>query len=52
VYLTEHRQRLAAILPAEAYDNYKRLRAKDDARRIRRSLADEQPGRSFDSVET
>lgn len=51
VYLTEHGQRLAAILPTDAYENYKRLQAEDDARRVREALADDRPGRSFDSVE-
>lgn len=51
VHLTEHGQRLAAILPTDAYENYKRLQAEDDARRVREALADDRPGRSFESVE-
>ncbi len=37
--------------PADAYENYRRLQAEDDARRIREALGDERPARSFESVE-
>lgn len=52
VYLTEHGQRVAAVMPAEAYENTQRLREEAEiAQAIAASLADTRPGKVFASVE-
>lgn len=42
---------VAVVVPAAQYEEYLRLRDAEDARRIREAIADERPGRVFDSIE-
>lgn len=52
VYLTEHGQRLAAIVPAAEYETYKHLQEEAEiARAVAASLADPRPPQVFTSVE-
>ncbi|GAA1526640.1 hypothetical protein GCM10009678_05150 [Actinomadura kijaniata] len=51
VHLTEHGRRLAAVIPAEAYERLRRLQDEDDLRKVREGLADDSPRRSFDNLD-
>jgi hypothetical protein len=51
VYLTEHGQRLAAIIPASAVEKLRRLQDAEDERMVRAALASESPGRTFATAE-
>lgn len=51
VQLTEHGELLAALLPASAYEDYRRLRDAEAARIVARRVADGSPRRVFTTVE-
>ena len=51
VHLTEHGQRLAVVMAADAYDHLKRLQDENDRRKVLEGIADDRPGRVFSSAE-